>query len=112
MGNTAQVLYKLMSGLYKDVVDGLVKDYVVKEYPTGPLVVHVLLDNDVYWKDGPNGYGGWFNFNNMKEKIENLMRYVNLELVDVKVVPYFDNSKEDLETWDILLKSLSDESNS
>lgn len=106
MSNTAEVLSKLMGGLYKDVVDGLLIDYVVKEYPNGPLVVHVLLNNDAYWKEGPSSHGGWFNLNNMKERIGNLMRYVNLEPIDVNVVPYFDNSKEDMDKWNKLVNDI------
>lgn len=106
MNNTVEVLNKLMGSLYKDVVDGLLIDYVIKEHPTGPLVVHVLLNNDAYWKDRPNGHGGWFNLKDMKERIGNLMRYVNLEPIDVNVVPYFDNSKEELEKFNKLKNPL------
>ena len=107
MDNVKDILAKLIDGLYVDVVDGLLKDYVIKEYPNkGPLVVHALLNNDSYWKDGPNGHGGWFNLKEMKERIGNLMRYVNLEVVDVDVVPYFDNSPEDMLKWEKLISGI------
>lgn len=102
MENVKDILDKLMRGLYKDVVGGLLIDYVIKEEPTGPLVVHVLLNNEAYWKEGPNSQGGWFNFKVMKDRIGNLMRYVNLESIDINVVPYFDNSKEDLKKYNEL----------
>ena len=107
MNNIKDILDKLIGGLYVDVVDGLLKDYVVKEYPNkGPLVVHALLNNDAYWKDSPNGHGGWFNLAEMKKRMGNLMRYVNLEVVDVEVVPYFDNSPEDMLKWEKLISGI------
>ena len=107
MENVKDILDKLIDGLYVDVVDGLLKDYVVKEYPNkGPLVVHALLNNDAYSKDSPNGHGGWFNLAEMKKRMGNLMRYVNLEVVDVDVVPYFDNSPEDMLEWEKLISGI------
>ena len=52
------------------------------------------------------GHGGWFNLAEMKKRMGNLMRYVNLEVVDVEVVPYLDNSPEDMLKWE---KLISDE---
>jgi len=107
MENVKDILDKLIEGLYVDVVDGLLKDYIVKQHPNkGPLVVHALLNNDAYWQDRPDGHGGWFNLAEMKKRMGNLMRYVNLEVVDIEVVPYFDNSPEDMLKWE---KLISDE---
>ena len=88
---TPEMVSKFIDGMYSDTHPGFIKDYkveVIPEWGYYDVVIHILIDNDVYSNTGE----GYFAINHMENKLKSILKYLPYPS-NVKFVRYNDDIK-------------------
>ena len=113
---TPEMVSKFINGLYKDTYPGFIQDYKVeivnyddKEikrlYPTPftkpDVILHVLMDNEVYGNTGE----GYFAVQDMQDKLKGVLKYLPYP-ANVEITRYISDSYGGLKRWEDKTKNL------
>jgi len=104
---TPEMVSKFINGLYKDTYPGFVKEFRVevinyKKNTKGlyqpDVLIHVLMDNDVYGNTGLPKGKGYLAVKDMEDKIKSILNYLPYPY-NLRIVKYINDSQSQDDTF-------------
>ena len=104
---TPEMIYKFIDGLYKDTYPGFVKEFRVevinyKKNTKGlyqpDVIIHVLMDNEVYGNTGLPKGKGYLAVKDMEDKIKSILNYLPYPY-NLRIVKYINDSQSQDDTF-------------
>ena len=104
---TPEMVYKFIDGLYKDTYPGFVKEFRVevinyKKNTKGlyqpDVIIHVLMDNEVYGNTGLPKGKGYLAVKDMEDKIKSILNYLPYPY-NLRIVKYINDSQSQDDTF-------------
>ena len=104
---TPEMIYKFIDGLYKDTYPGFIQDYRVevinyKKNTKGlyqpDVIIHVLMDNEVYGNTGLPKGKGYLAVKDMEDKIKSILNYLPYPY-NLRIVKYINDSQSQDDTF-------------
>ena len=98
---TPEMVSKFINGLYIDTYPGFIKEFRVevinyKKNTKGiyqpDVIIHVLMDNDVYGNTGLPKDKGYLAVKDMEDKLKSILNYLPYPY-NVRIVKYIDDSQ-------------------
>tara|TARA_R110002167_G_scaffold337097_1_gene544509 strand:+ start:364 stop:744 length:381 start_codon:yes stop_codon:yes gene_type:complete len=104
---TPEMVSKFINGLYKDTYPGFVKEFRVevinyKKNTKGlyqpDVIIHVLMDNEVYGNTGLPKGKGYLAVKDMEDKIKSILNYLPYPY-NLRIVKYINDSQSQDDTF-------------
>jgi len=104
---TPEMKYKFVNGLYKDTYPGFIQDYMdevinYKKNTKGlyqpDVIIHVLMDNEVYGNTGLPKGKGYLAVKDMEDKIKSILNYLPYPY-NLRIVKYINDSQSQDDTF-------------
>jgi len=104
---TPEMVSKFINGLYKDTYPGFIRDYRVevinyKKNTKGlyqpDVLIHVLMDNDVYGNTGLPKGKGYLAVKDMEDKIKSILNYLPYPY-NLRIIKYINDSQSQDDTF-------------
>ena len=104
---TPEMVSKFINGLYKDTYPGFIQDYRVevinyKKNTKGlyqpDVIIHVLMDNEVYGNTGLPKGKGYLAVKDMEDKIKSILNYLPYPY-NLRIVKYINDSQSQDDTF-------------
>ena len=104
---TPEMIYKFIDGLYKDTYPGFIQDYRVevinyKKNTKGlyqpDVIIHVLMDNEVYGNTGLPKGKGYLAVKDMEDKIKSILNYLPYPY-NLRIIKYINDSQSQDDTF-------------
>lgn len=94
---TPEMVYKFIDGLYRDTYPGFTKEFFVEvlnydSYRDSEVVIHVLMDNEVYSNTGLPKDRVQNAVHGMEKKLKEIMNYIPFPY-KLKIKRYIDDDK-------------------
>ena len=104
---TPEMVSKFINGLYKDTYPGFVKEFRVevinyKKNTKGlyqpDVIIHVLMDNEVYGNTGLPKGKGYLAVKDMEDKIKSILNYLPYPY-NLRIIKYINDSQSQDDTF-------------
>ena len=104
---TPEMVSKFINGLYKDTYPGFVQEFRVevinyKKNTKGlyqpDVIIHVLMDNEVYGNTGLPKGKGYLAVKDMEDKIKSILNYLPYPY-NLRIVKYINDSQSQDDTF-------------
>jgi len=106
---TPEMVCKFINGLYKDTYPGFVREFRVEviNYIEGTkfhsldpdkVIIHVLMDDDVYGNTGLPKGKGYLAVKDMEDKIKSILNYLPYPY-NLRIVKYINDSQSQDDTF-------------
>ena len=104
---TPEMVSKFINGLYKDTYPGFIKEFRVevinyKKNTKGlyqpDVIIHVLMDNEVYGNTGLPKGKGYLAVKDMEDKIKSILNYLPYPY-NLRIVKYINDSQSQDDTF-------------